>query len=51
MGKDSGFYLEYDVYVLSYLFEFILAEKGLPEIFSSIGLFTEGIATLEMPLS
>jgi hypothetical protein len=31
--------------------EFILAEKGLLEIFSSIGLRTEGIGTLLMPLS
>lgn len=36
---------------LSYLLEFILAENGLDEIFSSIGLLTEGMGILEMPLS
>ena len=35
----------------TYLLEFIFAEKGLVEIFSSIGLFTEGIGLLEMPES
>ena len=35
----------------TYLLEFILAEKGLDEMFSSIGLLTEGIGMLEMPLS
>jgi hypothetical protein len=35
----------------TYLLEFIRAEKGSEEIFSSIGRFTEGIGTLEMPLS
>ena len=28
-----------------------MAEKGLVEMFSSIGLFTEGIGLLEMPES
>jgi hypothetical protein len=36
---------------ISYLFEFILAEKGLEEMFSSMGRFTEGIGMFEMPLS
>ena len=35
----------------TYLLEFILAEKGFDEIFSSIGLFTDGIGILDMPLS
>ena len=35
----------------TYLLEFILAEKGLVEMFSSMGLFTEGIGLFEMPLS
>ena len=35
----------------TYLLEFILAEKGFDEMFSSIGLFTDGIGTFEMPLS
>lgn len=35
----------------TYLLEFILAEKGCDEIFSSMGRFTEGIGTFEMPLS
>lgn len=35
----------------TYLLEFIFAEKGLVEMFSSIGLFTEGIGLFEMPLS
>jgi len=33
------------------LLEFILAEKGLVEMFSSMGRFTLGIGLLEMPLS
>jgi hypothetical protein len=37
--------------VSTYLFEFILAEKGLAEIFSSMGLLTEGMGMLEIPLS
>jgi hypothetical protein len=36
---------------LTYLFGFILAEYGLEEMFSSIGLLTEGMGTFEMPLS
>lgn len=36
---------------MTYLLEFILAEKGFVEMFSSMGLFTEGIGLLEMPLS
>lgn len=36
---------------LTYLLEFILAENGLLDIFSSIGLLTDGIGTLEIPLS
>ena len=35
----------------SYLDEFILAEKGLEEMFSSMGRLTEGMGTFEMPLS
>ena len=35
----------------TYLLEFILAENGFDEMFSSIGRFTDGIGTLEMPLS
>jgi len=35
----------------TYLLEFILAEKGFEEIFSSIGRLTEGIGIFEMPLS
>ena len=33
------------------MLEFILAEKGLVEMFSSIGRFTDGMGLLEMPLS
>ena len=33
------------------MLEFILAEKGLVEMFSSMGRFTEGIGLLEIPLS
>ena len=33
------------------MLEFILAENGLVEMFSSMGLFTEGIGLLEIPLS
>ena len=33
------------------MLEFILAEKGFVEMFSSIGRFTDGIGLLEMPLS
>jgi len=33
------------------LFEFILAEKGLEEIFSSIGRLTEGMGMFDIPLS
>jgi len=33
------------------LLEFILAENGFEEIFSSIGRFTDGIGILLMPLS
>ena len=36
---------------MTYLLEFILAEKGFVEMFSSIGRFTEGIGLFEMPLS
>lgn len=35
----------------TYLLEFILAEKGFVEMFSSMGLFTEGIGLFEMPES
>jgi hypothetical protein len=37
--------------VSTYLLEFMRALKGCDEIFSSIGRLTEGIGTLEMPLS
>ena len=43
MGKLNG--------KCTYLLEFILAEKGLDEIFSSIGRLTDGIGMLDMPLS
>jgi len=33
------------------LLEFILAEKGLEDMLSSIGRLTEGIGMLEIPLS
>lgn len=36
---------------ITYLLEFMRAEKGFEEIFSSMGLLTEGMGTLEMPLS
>jgi hypothetical protein len=36
---------------MSYLLEFILAEKGLEDMLSSIGRLTDGIGMLEMPLS
>ena len=39
------------IFKVSYLFEFILAEKGLADMFSSIGRLTDGIGMLEMPLS
>ena len=35
----------------SYLDEFILAEKGFEEMFSSMGRLTVGMGTFEMPLS
>ena len=35
----------------TYLLEFMRAEKGMLEIFSSIGRLTEGMGTLLMPLS
>lgn len=35
----------------TYLLEFILAEKGFEEMFSSMGRLTDGIGMLEMPLS
>jgi hypothetical protein len=35
----------------TYLLEFMRAEKGFEEIFSSIGRLTEGMGTLEIPLS
>ena len=35
----------------TYFDEFILAENGFEEMFSSIGRLTEGMGTLEMPLS
>jgi hypothetical protein len=35
----------------TYLLGFIFAEYGLDEMFSSIGLFTDGIGMLEIPLS
>ena len=34
-----------------YLLEFILAEKGLEVIVSSIGRLTDGIGTFDIPLS
>ena len=34
-----------------YLLEFMRAEKGLADMFSSIGRLTEGIGMFEMPLS
>lgn len=37
--------------LITYLLEFMRAEKGFEEIFSSMGLLTEGMGTLEMPLS
>ena len=33
------------------MLEFIFAEKGLVEMFSSMGRFTDGIGLLEIPLS
>ena len=36
---------------MSYLLEFILAEKGREDMLSSIGRLTDGIGMLEMPLS
>lgn len=36
---------------MSYLLEFILAEKGLEDMLSSIGRLTDGMGMLEMPLS
>jgi len=36
---------------MSYLLEFILAEKGLEDMLSSIGRLTDGIGMFEMPLS
>ncbi len=42
---------ELDKFNRTYLLEFILAEKGLVEMFSSMGRFTEGIGLFEMPLS
>lgn len=35
----------------TYLFEFILAEKGRAEMLSSIGRLTEGMGMFEIPLS
>ena len=35
----------------TYLLEFIFAENGLEEMCSSMGLFTDGIGMLDMPLS
>jgi hypothetical protein len=37
--------------VSTYLLEFMRALKGCDEIFSSMGRLTEGMGTLEMPLS
>jgi hypothetical protein len=37
--------------IKTYLLGFILAEYGLDEMFSSIGLLTEGIGMFEIPLS
>ena len=37
--------------LITYLLEFMRAEKGFEEIFSSIGRLTEGMGTLEIPLS
>ena len=39
------------MFKFSYLLEFILAEKGLADMFSSIGRLTDGIGMFEMPLS
>ena len=39
------------LWIGSYLFEFILAEKGLADMFSSIGRLTDGIGMFEIPLS
>jgi hypothetical protein len=36
---------------VTYLLEFMRAEKGLEEIFSSMGLLTDGMGMLLMPLS
>ena len=36
---------------MSYLLEFILAEKGLEDMLSSIGRLTDGMGMFEMPLS
>ena len=36
---------------VTYLEEFMRAEKGCDEIFSSMGRLTEAMGTLEMPLS
>ena len=40
-----------DKFNRTYLLEFILAEKGLVEMFSSMGRFTDGMGLFEMPLS
>ncbi len=37
--------------IQTYLLEFMRAENGFDEIFSSIGLLTEGMGMLLMPLS
>lgn len=37
--------------IQTYLLEFMRAEKGFDEILSSMGLFTDGIGMLLMPLS
>jgi|LauGreSuBDMM15SN_2_FD.fasta_scaffold3152244_1 hypothetical protein len=36
---------------MSYLLEFILAEKGREDMLSSIGRLTDGMGMFEMPLS
>jgi hypothetical protein len=36
---------------MTYFVEFILAEKGLEAIFSSIGRMTDGIGTFDIPES
>ena len=35
----------------TYLLVFIFAEKGAEDTFSSMGLLTDGMGTLEIPLS